>query len=344
MKRSINFLILMTMSFLFLGCVQKINIKAIQSSKIDDKSIRYIGVAPFGKDSVSQSDQIESSLDKIIFNNTKYFNLVDRKNIDKIMKEKRLNDSGLVDLIQDDSSTGLSQIQTLITGKIMVNELSSKRYYEERTDYKSCVKSYRKNGKTYCSKYRTYNVSCRANLYTLKTYIKIIKISDAKTIFANSYQEDQKYTHCSDDSDMLPSKINVNTKSAKSIAQRLVLDIAPSYTYYEVELIDDEDVDLNDNQEKLFENALEMIKINRISKANKMLDTLNRQLQGKSYVVLYDLAVTFEALGDVDKSYQLLQLSEDIALQSDGVVDEIARAIVRVQKSINEKNRANKQF
>ena len=329
---------------LLLGCAQKTQIKAIQSSQISDNCVRHIGVAPFKSDKVSQSSQIESALNDVIIDDNKYFKIVDRKNIDRVMNEKRLNDSGLVDLLKDNSSVGLSQMQTLLTGKVILDEMSSSRYYAQRTDYNRCIKSYTKNGKTYCSRYGIYNVSCMRNLYTLKTYIKLIKISDGTALFSNTYSNSSEYRHCEDDSGTLPSKRHANTIQAKLIAQKLIKDIAPSYVYYEVELLDKPDIDLNDKEENIFENALKMIELKRVQKANKMLQTLNHQTNSRSYVILYDLAITYETLGNVNKSMALLELAEDIALSSDGIIEEITTSIKRVSKSIKEQNRAKKQF
>jgi len=298
----------------------------------------------FKNDDIAQASQVDSAISNVEIKGKKYFNLVDRENINKVLAEKKLNDSGLVNLIKDNTSDGLSQIETLVTGKVNVSDMSTSKFQEGRTDYSTCVQSYTRKGKRYCSKYRTYNVDCQANTYNVKTKVKLIKISDASTTFADTYEASTKFKHCTDDSVVLPSKKEANSELAKIIAHKLVVDIAPSYVYFTVTLLDDADVDMNKKQEKLLDNALKMIKHKRIEKANEMLTKLNKQLNSSSYVVLYDLAVTEESLGNVEKAYKLLKKAEDLALETEGVVDEIAIAMKRVKKNIAEKNKANKQL
>lgn len=81
------------------GCAQKIQLKAIKSAEISDGAIKNIGVLPFANDTISQSVKIDSALNHATINGEKYFNVIDRVHLEKIMVEKKLNDSGLVDLI-----------------------------------------------------------------------------------------------------------------------------------------------------------------------------------------------------------------------------------------------------
>lgn len=327
------------------GCAQKTTIKAIKAAKVSDKSIKNIAIAPFKNDTVGQSEQIDSTISNVEIKGQKYFNVVDRNNLKAILKEKELNDSGLVNLVNNSSDSGLKQIETLVTGSVLTNSVSKSRFLEGRTDYGTCVQtSYTSKGKAYCSKYRTYNVSCQANTYTLKTKVKLIKIANAGTIFSETYDSSSKVKHCEDDSRVLPSKEAANSEHANIIAKKLVVDIAPSYVYYTVKLLEDIDVEVTDAQEKIFENALKMIDMKRIDKAHDMLKGLNTAVGSQSYTILYDYALTVEAQGDPKTALDLYKKAESIALMKEGVIDEISYAMIRVKKSIAELEKANKQL
>ena len=329
---------------LFGGCAQKTTVKAIKAAKVTDSSIKNIGVVPFENDDISQSSQIDSSISNVEIKGKKYFTLVDRDNLTKVMGEKKLNDSGLVDLIKENSTKGLAQMETLVVGNININNISSSTFKEQRTDYDTCIQTYTYKGKTYCKKYRKYNVNCKANIHNVKTKVKLIKISDSKTIFTDTYDASAKYKHCEDDSRVLPSKQEANSKLAGVIADKLIKDIAPSYIYFRVTLLDDLDVELTDAQEKIFENSLDMIKHQRIEKANKMLSKLNEQLNSSSYVVLYNLSVTEESLGNIQKALELLTKSEELALEKEGVIEEITVAVTRMKNNLKEQLKVNKQL
>jgi len=339
-----NYITIMMISLIFTGCAQKVQIKAIKSAKITNNSIKNIGVASFENDNISQSIQVNSAISNVQINNKKYFNLVDKKNIDLILNEQKLNDSGLVNLIHNTQTNGLSQIETLVVGKVLLNNLTKSYFYENRTDYETCVKTYTSKGKTYCEQYRRFNISCQANKYTVKTKIKLIQVNNAEILFADTYDVSSRHKHCSDDTHILPTRKIENTKLAKIIANQLIKDIAPSYVYFSIELLDDVDIDMTDKQETLFENALEMIKYKRIQKANQMLHNLNTQLKSKSYVVLYNLALTEESLGDINQAYQFLKKAEDISLKTDGIIEEIVIYMKKMQENLSEKSNANKQL
>jgi hypothetical protein len=348
MKKKTYFLSTITyvliIGFLLTGCAQKIELKAIKSAKVTDSSIKNIGVSSFKNDFVSQSVQIDSAISNVRVNDKKYFTLVDKKHINKILQEQKLNDSGLVNLINTNISNGLSQIETLVVGAVIVDDLSTSFFKESRTDYDRCIKTYTSKGKTYCEQYRKYNVSCQSNKYNIKTKIKLIKVNDAKIIFADTYTASSKYKHCSDDNYTLPNQKTENSRLAQTIANKLVKDIAPSYVYFTVTLLDDIDVNLTEKQEILFENALEMIEYKRINKANQFLVDLNKQLNSKSYVVLYNLAITEESLGNIEKAYVLLKLAEDISLKTEGIVEEIVMYIYEIENNLSEKIKVKKQL
>ncbi len=331
--------------FFSTGCAQKVQVKAIKSAEIYDGAIKNIAVLPFLNDTISQSAKIDSVLENHTIDGEKYFNVIDRVHLEKIIAEKKLNDSGLVDLINNDGSSGLKEIQTLVTGEIALNDLQHSTYLEERIDYDTCIeKATDKKGNSYCKNYRKYNMVCVANLYSLTTNLKFIKVADSKIIFAKSFSKNSKETHCADDNKVLPSKESVNTKLASEIANNLITIIAPSYVYFSVTILDDEDVDFEKDQSKQFKVALELIKNDRISKANEILKGLSNSLQNKSYTILYDLALTEEALGNIYQAYELYTNAENIALKNGEVIEEISMALKRVQQNIKEYEQAQKQI
>jgi len=326
------------------GCSQKTQIKAIKSGKVLDNDIKYIGVSTFKNDNISQSSQIDSAISGVSIQGKKYFNLVDRKNIKKVMSEKSLNDSGLVNLVNNNSTIGLKQMKALVTGDINLNSISSLKFKEERTDFDTCIKTYEKKGKTYCKEYKKYKVNCQSNQYDLQTKVKIIKIEDSSTLFAKTYKESSKHKHCSDDKNILPTKKSENSRLAGVIANRFILDIAPSYRYFNVVLLDDLDIDVTTRQENIFENSLKMIKYKRVKKANEMLLKLNNEVGEKSFVILYNLAIMQESLGNIQKAYQLLEKAENISLEKGDIIEEVSIAIKRVQNNLIEKEKVLKQM
>lgn len=335
-------------SFLLLifitGCAQKTQIRAIKAAQVTDKAIKNIGVLPFKSDKIAQSSQIDSAISNVKINDKNYFNLIDRNNISRIMEEKKLNDSGLVKLIKGNRTEGLAQIETLVTGKVNVSDLATSNYLESRTDYDTCVRTaYTKKGVSYCAKYRTYNVKCKANTYSVNTKVKLIKVSNSKTIFTKNYSASDKVKKCIDQNIVLPTKRDHNTKLAANIAMQLVKDIAPSYVYFTAELMDDPDIDYTEIQKGLLKTSLALIENKRLEKAKKLLKKLNKLTNFKSYVALYNYGIVNEALGNVEEALNLFKKAEDISLMTK-VEENIAIAIIRAEKNLIELQKSNKQL
>lgn len=331
--------------FIVTGCAQKTTIKAVKAAKISNKSIKNIGVMTFKSDNIAQSSQIDSEIANVRFDDKNYFNLVDRENLKKVLKEKRLNDSGLVRLIKRNRNKGLAQIETLVTGKVNVNDVAKTNYLEGRTDYNTCLRSKTdKKGNSYCVKYRTYNVQCKANTYSVNTKIKVIRIRDAKTLFTNNYSQSKKLKKCIDQSTVLPTRRDQNTKLAAQIAKQFIVDIAPSYIYFTAELMDDPDIEYSKKNEAYLKSALALIKNKRVKRANKLLKSLVKDTKNRSYVALYNLAVTEESLGNVKTALTLYKRAEDITLGIGETEENIAFAINRAEKNLIELEKSKKQI
>ncbi len=332
------------MAIVFSGCAQKTIVKAVKAPKVDDKSIQNISVLKFQNDTIGQSQQISSAMANVKFDKKKYFTLIDRANIDKILKEKELNDSGLVVLKDDKPTDGLSEVKTLLTGKVNNIDMSTSSFYEERTNYNNCIEyKYTKHNKKYCATYQKYSVLCRTNSYNLNTSIKIIKVSNSKILFAKTYQASSKYTHCTDDNHILPTKQNQGVVLAHDIAQQIVYDIAPSYQFFKVRLLKNPDIYYSMQEKSTLKLALELIDKKKYKYANKLLKKLNKSLKYKSYVGLYDLGLSYEILGNLNKALQYYKQADDIAImEQNKSIDDITLAIKRVKQNQLELNQIHK--
>ncbi|MCV6607423.1 MAG: hypothetical protein OIF32_04355 [Campylobacterales bacterium] len=310
------------------SCVQKPPLTSFNSGNLRDDAMKNIGIIPFKNDQVSQSEQIIQGLSQ----EKRFFNVVNTEKLAKIIMEKNLNEPEVINLISNSTDLDIKKIEAILSGSIISLEKSENDHHLIKTDYKSCL-NYEtiKNGKKTCSKYKTYKVSCKKFKYEIKTNIKITKVSDDSLIYGKTYQAFSSNTHCENDNKPLPSSNESYIKLAKIVSEKLINDIAPSYVYFEAEPLAKPIVKNNANQEKIlkkilrkpdipytdiqtktFKNTLELLDKNRVLEANQFLGVLNLSLKGQSSVVLYNLALTEELLGDVKKAHQLFQKVEAI--------------------------------
>jgi len=145
----------------------------------------------------------------------------------------------------------------LYFGEVGHDKLSDTRFYEKRA---KCA-----NKK--CTELYYYKVSCTKRVISLSADIKMIDVTKGDIIYADSSSKSSSFSHCRDDSRILPSKDSVAQRLAVLIANEFTYKLTPNYTYFEVELLDDPDLDYDDTQETLLESSLEYIEHNRLDKA-----------------------------------------------------------------------------
>ncbi len=325
------------------GCAPKTNIQALKAGKVSDTSVKSIAVLEFKNDTIGQSDLISTRLSNYKLDGKNYFKVANRANIRAVLDEKKLNDSGLVD-IDDSRSKGLSQVKTLMIGRVLDVGLSKSGYYKTVQSSSCAQYATDKKGRKYCKRYHTRQIRCEARNYTVQTNIKVVKVSTSRLLYTKNYTASEKKSRCQNDSTVLPTKHQMAPRLADIIASQIVADIAPSYQNFSVELLDDPDTNYNSSQESLLETSIKLIEKGRTKDASTMLQKLNRSTGSSSYVALYNYGVAQEANGKLEHALKLYSQANKKALQKGKVVDEISQAIHRVSANIVEQRKANKQI
>lgn len=342
MKKSIV-IILFLISIFFSACSQKITVKAIIPAPIGDKDIKNVSIEKFTNDNIGLSQNVNSSMSEISFDEKNYFNIINRIDTDKILAEQKLQDSGLVNN-KGEESFGLSDISSIISGKVNSKTYNKRSYLEERTDYNTCIQYRRaKDGKEYCALYRKYKIRCNSYSYSVSADIKITRVSNSDIIFSKTFVKSTSQNRCSDSSSSLSSKQIIYEMLSRNIADEFVSFIAPSYKYLSLVLIEDEDIDYTNTQENMLKNSLKLIELKDIKSANTLLLKLVNSTKYQSSTALYNLGITYEYMGELHRALNMYQKAKNITLLND-MDENIINAVIRIKKSIDDKNKVNKQI
>ncbi len=341
--RTLKLIILSIVVIFFSACSQKITVKALIPAQIGDKDIKNLSIERFKNDDIALSHSINSKMAEVTFEGKSYFNIVNREDTNKILEEQKLQDTGLVNN-KGLNEYGLSDISSIISGKVNSKAHTKRSYYEDRTDYNTCVQyKTTKDNKKYCTAYRKYSVSCQKHTYNISANINITRVSNSDIIFSKTFLKETSQKVCVDSSKSLASKQSVYELLAKSIADEFVSYISPSYRYLSLTLIEDEDIDYNDTQEKMLENALKLIELKDIVSANELLKKLVNSTAFQSSTALYDLGVTYEYLGELEKAFEVYQKAKNITMQND-LDENIINAVNRIKRSISDSKLAKQQI
>lgn len=311
------------------GCAQKVTVKALEPAEIKGMAkTKRIAVTPFRQDSVNLADKIEVSISKQQIDGKPYFTVINRKDLKKVIREQKIQNSGLVDTSTAVEVGNLFGAQAIISGSVNKPTLQDKLYYVERTKCKDDK----------CWKVR---VSCKKRTIGLSAQIRMIDVSTGGIIYADNISHKKEWKHCADDTKTLPSKRTGAQYLANSIANNFAYKLTPHYRNISVTLLEDPDMEYSDHQESLLENALLYIEQGRYDKAEKLLRRLLESTASQSYVPLYNIGVIYEARGNFAEAQHYYKAADDLTIEP---VKEINAAVNRIQRLIEKEKIAQAQI
>ena len=287
MKNSFIFLFLVTFSsaLFFQSCNPSIIIIAKRPAEVNLKNYKKIAIGsiidPSGRESGHSQDIVDDLTAKLF--DSKAFEVVDRQNLDKILKELNLGQSGLVD------ENSASEIGKILGSAVMVfGRLQNDSYKEIRS-----VSEYNDDkGK----KHKTYK--CEGTL-TFIINLKLIDVKTSKilairTLNGSSSETSKGFDQAAPEIDQ--NNLYINCKN--SVISQFMRVIAP----YEVNL---QVVFQKDAKLPELEQALTQIKIKEWDTAVKLLaDATTRQdlvpkVKAKAY---YNYGLILNSIGKFDEA------------------------------------------
>ena len=321
------------MTFLINGCAQKVTVKALEPAEISAASkTKNIAVTKFYPDYVNLTDKVEAAISKQRIDGKPYFTVINRSDFNKVIKEQKLQNSGLVDESTAVEVGGILGAQAIISGSVDQPTLSDDKYYEERTKCRG------KGEARQCWKIK---VSCLTRTISLTAQIRMIDVKTSTIISGDNVRRQRQWSRCADDSRTIPSKQAGAQNLANSIANHFAYRLTPHYQYMSVTLLEDPDLEYTDLQERLLENALLYIEQSRYDKAEQLLSRLIESTDSQSYVALYDLGVIYEARGDFTEAQHYYDAADKLTIEP---VEEINLAVNRIVRLITNEKTAQAQM
>jgi len=315
------------------GCVKKVSVRALEPAEISAASkTKNIAVTKFYPDYVNLTDKVEAAISKQRIDDKPYFTVINRSDFKKVIKEQKLQNSGLIDESTAVEVGGILGAQAIISGSVDHPTLHDDKYYEERTKCRG------KGEARQCWKIK---VSCLKRTISLSAQIRMIDVKTSTVISADNVRRQQQWSRCADDSRSIPSKQAGAQHLANNIANSFAYRLTPHYQYLSVVLLEDPDIEYTDLQERLLENALLYIEQSRYDKAEQLLSRLIESTDSQSYVALYDLGVIYEARGDFSEAQHYYDAADKLTIEP---VKEINLAVNRIVTLITNEKTAQAQI
>lgn len=311
------------------GCTQEVRIKALSPAEISRAAqTKRLAVTPFKNDRVGLADKVEAKLASQRIDGHPYFTLTSRLDFDKVIKEQRYQNTGLLD---PDDAVEVGHIvgaQAIISGRVGTPSLQDTYYYEIRTR---------------CNKEGCWEVKvgCKKRTAGLSAQVRMVDVTHGDIIYADTLEEHAQWHHCDDDASGLPSRQMAADYLAERIAQRFAYKLTPHYVSFEVALLEDPDIDYTDKQKQLLKFALSYIEQQRLDKAERLLQRLLESTGERSYVPFYDLGVIYEARGNYREAQTYYEAADRLTVKP---VEAINSAIVRIRDLIAKSEKAQAQI
>lgn len=126
----------------------------------------------------------------------------------------------------------------------------------------------------------------------------------------------------------------------------LLMIFPPHYVYFNINIIeelDDENPIYTKDQKNRFENIVNLIEDTNLDIAKSGLETLDKELNGKSFEVIYNLALIYEAYGKLEIANKLYNQAKALTLNIE-YLDLINYGINRTSINLEEKIKAKSQL
>jgi len=329
----IIFLFLSTVVMFFItGCAQRVSIRALEPAEIDRAAnTKKVAVSYFSHDRVGLSSKIEANPARVRIDGRNYFTMISRNDFNKIIKEQKVQNSGLIEPSTAVNVGGLLGADAIISGNVGRVTAQDSRFYETRV---RCA-----NKK--CDKFDYYNVRCTKRVVGLSAELRMVDVTKGDIIYADTMTPSSVYKHCIDDSQPLPSREIAAQRLAQSIANDFSFRLTPHYRTFEVSLLEKPDMDYDDRQEQLLSVSLEYIKQGRYDKAEKFLIDLIDSTAEKSFVPFYNLGVIKEAEGKYDEAKEYYTNADNLMIEP---VEEINFAVNRINSLIAKRKQTRNQL
>ncbi len=306
------------------GCTPKLTVKSLHPSLIPNEKINSLFIEQFDSDNINQTEAIENKLSNTIIKQKKVFVLkTNEENVDAIIK-----------------------------GKVLESSLNYDVYYKKDLNRQRCrIYEYDKNNKVKrCIQYYNRYIPCENRYYKVSTKIELLDSNEEEILFSKIYTKTREINKCYDEyyytfPRFTRDKKEINSQLAEDIAYEIQRDISPHYKYFELEIIEefDDNKNITKEQKSTLSNIAQLIEDNNINTAQSLLKELNFELANKSWEVLYNLALTYEAVFNLSNANLLYKQASKLTSNTKNLAL-INNAINRTKRNLEEKIKAKSQL
>lgn len=327
MKKS--FLYILLIYIFAVGCAPKISTQVTMPAKSQEASdIRQVAVFPFeGNYGKKAAVDIENVLANVNVNNKKYFTVVDRQHIQKIMSEQKLQTSGIID-----ENTAVKLGRLIGAKGVYIGNAEYTDSDQIFTEQRSVCSSSDKNGK--CTGYSNYSVTCVKRTAGLNVTPKLIDIATGQVRYSSRLGGSDYISRCSDSSVPLRSTEQLLEGIARGVMDSFRTDVAPYNTTVFIEILDKTDGITDGTGKDNLKYSIDFAKNGRLDRACEIWRK-GGELYPRSISYAYNIGICLETEGDINAALNQYIKADKLTNKPEKVINS---ALLRVRERLeNEK-------
>ena len=324
---------------LLVGCaapVTKVDVTVLEPAKSSDATrLRRVAVMQFeAKDRFDVTGDIETILAGIEVNDRRYFDVVERRQLNALLVELKLGERRLLD---DSTVSRLGKMlgaNGVYMGKVTRAAWSDQRSNEPRTICSQREMKRNKKGKTYeggCVRWMNTVANCTTRTANFEFLPRLVSIETGAIVYSREHVGETQSKSCREPGTGASAPISDGEQlllEAKTIAlESFRRDIAPSHTARAIDVLGPGERISSPQMKDHFSNALAFAKERRLDRACQMWKEIASS-ERDSPELAYNLGVCAEATGDLKGALQLYTQADRLLTQPNKA---ISAALSRVQ-------------
>lgn len=338
MRNLLPYYFLIAISILISGCALKAEVVKIAPAK-DGEIMKYrkVAVLNFTTDNATgnkgagaYASAFEKELASVTVGGKKVFTVIDRSNIDKILKEQKFQ----MTMTDEDSALELGKIlgvNAIWTGTA-AEDYSKDSWYE--TDF-YCAEY--DNGS--CISYRHYSYKCIGQDLALNIMPKLTDVSTTKVIYSNSFKGRTGSKKCASNLGEV-NRGDLWNQAIKMVLEQFRQEIAPYTVKATVEFMTSASHINTKEGKKLLKNGIEFFKNKRIDKACELWKK-GAEISPISISLNYNAGICAEIEGNYKEAVEKLIYTENIRKKYNKTISE---ALNRNKENVINQETVQKQL
>ncbi|MBT9465526.1 CsgG/HfaB family protein [Hydrogenophaga sp.] len=332
-------LLLLTVVGMIAGCaapVTKVGVNVLEPAKSSEATrIRRVAVMQFeAKDRVDVTGDIETMLAGILVDERRYFEVVERRQLNALLGELRLGERGLLE------NSTVSQVGKMLGANgVYLGKVTSASWSDQRSNERRSVCSQReikrdKKGKSYdagCARWRETSASCTTRIATFEFLPKLVSIETGTIVYSRAHSGEVTSKSCREPDTGASAPITSGEQlllNAKMVAMdSFRRDVAPMATARTLDVLGPGERIGAPQMRERFNNASAFAKEGRLDRACEMWRDVAVSEQN-SPELFYNLGVCAEVTGDLESASNFYARADRLLTQPN---KSISAALVRVQ-------------